>query len=102
MDSVSLVGLLGLGTFAAALTGVGIGTLCLVAGFISKSSWELVEPPELSTGDGVISLTPSVPAGGSGIRPVDILLDDRLVRDESTILSTSFPLSEMLLASIVL
>jgi hypothetical protein len=70
--------------------------LCLATGFISKSSWELVEPPELSTGDGVASPVPEAAPDASGIRPVDILLEDRLVRDESMIRSTSLPLSEML------
>jgi hypothetical protein len=90
---VALVGLFGLGT----LTAEGAtAILCLATGFISKSSWELVEPPELSTGDGVASPLLEAAPDGSGIRPVDILLEDRLVRDESMIRSTSLPLSEML------
>jgi hypothetical protein len=92
-DSVPLVGLLGLGTLAAE---GATAMLCLATGFISKSSWELVEPPELSTGDGVASPVPEAAPDASGIRPVDILLEDRLVRDESMIRSTSLPLSEML------
>jgi hypothetical protein len=100
MDSVSLVGLLGLEAVVGTLAVGGIETLCLTTGFISKSSWELVEPPELSTGDDAASLPPNSPTTGSGIRPVDNLLEDRLVRDESTILSTSLPFSEMLPASI--
>jgi len=101
MDSVSLVGRAGFGALAGAVAEVGgIETLCLTTGFISRSSCELVESPELSTGDGAVSLVPNVPESGSGIRPVDILLDDRLVRDESTILSTSLPLREMVPTSI--
>jgi len=99
-NSVSLVGLAGLETVAGVLAEGGIETLCRTTGFISSSSRELVESPELSTGDGVMSLIPKVPEGGRGIRPVDTLLEDRLVRDESTSLSTSLPFTEMLPASI--
>lgn len=52
--------------------------LCLT-GFISRSSWELVEVLELETGEFA-------------------LLDDRLARPESTnTLSTSFPFTELVL-----
>jgi hypothetical protein len=95
MLSVSPVGLL-----ALVLAEGGTATLCLTTGFISKSSWELVELLELSTGDGAESGFPNVPRGGSGTRPVDTLLEDRLVRDESMILSTSLPFNEMLPMSI--
>lgn len=75
-------------------------TLCLVTGFISRSSWELLELLELSAGEGTASPVPRGYPDGSGILPVDTLLDDRLVRDESRILSTSFPFSEMAAESI--
>jgi hypothetical protein len=98
MLSVSLVGRLGL--LALVLAEGGTATLCLTTVFISKSSWELVELLELSTGDGADSPFPNAPRGGRGTRPVDTLLDDRLVRDESMILSTSLPFIEMLPMSI--
>jgi hypothetical protein len=91
MRSASLVGLSGL----VAPGDAGIGALYLATGFISRSSCELAESLELSTGDGVASPFLNGALGGSGTRPVDILLDDRLVRAESTTLSTSLPFSEV-------
>jgi hypothetical protein len=84
MVSKLLIGLLGREALAELLSR---------AGFISKSSCELVELPELLTGETV----PSPFASGSETRFVDTLLEDRLVREESiTTLSTSLPFGDML------
>lgn len=69
--------------------------LCLT-GFISRSSWELVEVLELETGE--FAEHPSVRNLSIGAGLKEPLLDDRLARPESTnTLSTSFPFTELVL-----
>lgn len=67
--------------------------MCLI-GFISRSSWELVELLELPTGETAMSLLFCDPPDGDG-PPVDPWLEARLARPESTMMrSTSFPFPE--------
>lgn len=77
------------------LIGGGMEAQCLV-GFISRSSWELFELLELSTGETATSPFLRVSPIGRGVRPIDALLDDRLVCDDTPmILSTSLPFRDM-------
>lgn len=71
----------------------GDASAACFAGFISKSSCELVELLELSTGEAAESpLALELSMVGSLTEP---LLDERLARPESIMtLSTSFPLTE--------
>jgi len=88
-ESVSLIGFVGV---AMPLLGRLAGAAVLLTTLISRSSCELVESLELSTGD---PLELPLAFISRGTRPVDILLDERLARPESTMSrSTSLPFNE--------
>jgi hypothetical protein len=72
--------------------------VCLV-GLISRSSWELVELLELSTGETEKSPLPMMAFKGTGYRPADIMFDDRFAYGKP---ATSLPFTDELETSTAL